>query len=309
MKSTFYRNFDEAGAAVLEYLHKRLGFGLWMLTRTEGENWIVLQSVDNGYDVAPGKVFRWADSFCSQMVCGNGPHIAPDSNLVPAYAQAPIGRAVPIGSYIGVPLLDSGGNLFGTLCAIDPLPKEKSIESELGQIELLAALLSTVLRKDLAADADKRRLERLNQESRTDALTTLANRRAWDEFLNFEEDRCRRYGHPAAVFSIDLDGLKAINDSAGHAAGDEFIVRAANALRQACRESDFAARLGGDEFGIIGIECDRDSAEVLCARIKSSLAASGAQASVGMAMRVHGAGLAAAWEKADEHMYGEKRSH
>jgi diguanylate cyclase len=309
MKSSFYRNFDEAGTAVLKYLHKRLGFGLWMLTRTEGENWIVLQSVDNGYDVAPGKVFRWADSFCSQMVCGNGPNIAPDTNLVPAYASAPIGKAVPIGSYIGVPLLGLDGNLFGTLCAIDPLPKEKSIESELEQIKLLAALLSKILRDDLAADADKRRLEKLNQESRTDALTGLANRRAWDEFLKSEEDRCRRYGHPAVVFSIDLDGLKLINDSAGHAAGDEFIVRAANSFRDACWECDFVARLGGDEFGIIGIECDQDSAEDLFARIKSSLADFGVQASVGMGIRKHGAGFSAAWEKADEHMYGEKRSH
>jgi len=91
-------DFASAARAVISFLHRRLGFGLWMVTRTEGDDWIVLQSEDHGYQVAPGKVFRWADSFCAEMVQGHGPRIAPDSQRVRAYAAAPIGRQVEIGA-------------------------------------------------------------------------------------------------------------------------------------------------------------------------------------------------------------------
>lgn len=65
-------NFESAGQAVLAYLHQRLGFKLWMLTRTEGDDWIVLHTEDHGYGVQAGQVFRWSESFCSRMVQGQG---------------------------------------------------------------------------------------------------------------------------------------------------------------------------------------------------------------------------------------------
>ena len=54
-------DFESAGRSILEFLHKRFGFDLWMVTRTDGDNWIVLQTEDHGYGVKPGTVFRWAD--------------------------------------------------------------------------------------------------------------------------------------------------------------------------------------------------------------------------------------------------------
>lgn len=77
-----------------------------MVTRTEGEDWIVLPAEDRGYDVKEGDVFRWTDSFCSQMVEGRGPCIAPQSDLIPAYANAPIGQQVSIAAYVGLPLTE-----------------------------------------------------------------------------------------------------------------------------------------------------------------------------------------------------------
>ena len=63
-----FESFEAAGKAVLAYLHQQLGFKLWMITRTDGNDWIVLQSEDHGYSVKAGDVFRWQDSFCSQTV-------------------------------------------------------------------------------------------------------------------------------------------------------------------------------------------------------------------------------------------------
>lgn len=308
MLTQSFSDFETAGRAVLAFLHRRLGFDLWMLTRTEGADWIVLQSEDHGYGVDPGTVFRWADSFCSEMVKGNGPHIAPRSERVPAYVAAPIGRQVQIKAYIGLPLVRADGSLFGTLCAIHPSPQPESIVDEQALVELLAAMLSTILQADLRAMEEARRAERLEAEALTDALTHLYNRRGWDRLLAAEEERCRRYGHPAAILIADLEELKRVNDNEGHAAGDAHIVQAGTALRNAARSLDIVARLGGDEFGILSAECDYVGGEALLKRVRAALAEANVKASIGLAMRDPSVGIKGAWEAADRLMYEEKRS-
>jgi len=303
-----HHDFDSAARAVISFLHRRLGFGLWMVTRTEGDDWIVLQTEDHGYNVTPGMVFRWADSFCSRMVQEQGPRVAPDSTQVPVYATAPIARQVPIGSYIGAPLYKEDGSLFGTLCAIDPERQPAAIAREQELVELLASLLSTILQAELKAIEAARKSERLQVEAYTDPMTGLYNRRAWDRLLAREEERCRRYGHPAYVIAVDLDELKRVNDTRGHAAGDELIIRAAGALRQAAREADVVARIGGDEFVILAVECDHAGADAIVARLRAAMAAANVSASIGMAARAQVGGLEAAEAMADRRMYEEKRS-
>jgi diguanylate cyclase len=302
-------DFETASQTVLAFLQQRHPLGLWMVTRTEHDDWIVLQTEDHGYGVKPGTVFRWADSFCSEMVKGHGPRVAPDSDAVPAYARAPIRAQVPIKAYVGVPLLDANGGVFGTLCGIDRTVQPDTLVNDQPLFELLASLLSALLRAELKAEHETRRNERLEMEAQTDALTQLYNRRAWDRLLAMEEERCRRYGYSAAVLCMDLDELKRVNDSQGHAAGDALIRRAAQALRQAAREVDVVARLGGDEFGLIGVECDAQGAQALLERIRKALATQGVAASIGMAQRAPAQGLAAAWQVADERMYADKRTH
>lgn len=299
-------DFAAAGSAVIRFLHQRLGFKLWMVTRTEGDDWIVLQAEDHGYSVTPHTVFRWADSFCSQMVLGRGPRVAPRSREIPVYAAAPIGRQVNIESYIGVPIHCEDGSLFGTLCAIDPVPQPDAITKELPLIELLAAMLSSVLSAELRAIDRERRLERAQTEAETDALTQLHNRRGWDRLIELEESRCRRYGHPACVAVIDLDGLKSMNDLHGHEAGDELLRRTAHALRKTARESDVVARLGGDEFGLLGLECDDEESGRLLQRLRTELESAGVAASVGIAMRMPASGMEQARRDADEAMYRDK---
>ena len=303
-----FHNFESAAKATLAFLRRRLGFGLWMVTRTQGDNWIVLQSEDHGYDVGPGKVFKWADSFCSEMIKGNGPRVAPDSDAVPAYVSAPIGKQVPIRAYIGVPLTSADGELFGTLCAIDPVRQPDAIVGDLDLIELLASMLSTILSAELKLGEESRRSERLAVEALVDPMTKLSNRRAWDQLLAREEERCRRYGHAAAVFSIDLDGLKQLNDDAGHSAGDALISLAAEALREMAREVDIVARLGGDEFGVVAVECDSAGADLLLKRMRDAFASRKVQASVGFSMRNPETGITVAWGDADASMYAEKKA-
>lgn len=308
MDSSFPQDFEGAGQAVLAFLHRRLGMGLWMITRTQGNDWIVLQAEDHGYGVGAGQVFRWADSFCSAMVKGEGPRVAPDSRCVPAYAAAPIARAIPIQSYVGAPLKQPDGSLFGTLCAIDPQVQPNALRDAEELVDLMAGLLSLILSTELRAADAARQADRLAHEAQTDDLTRLPNRRAWNAFLMREEERCKRYGEVAAVIAIDLNELKRTNDGEGHAAGDALIVRAADALRQVVREPDLAARLGGDEFGIVAVNCDLAGATALAGRLREAFQRVGVKASLGIAVRDPAHGLEAALEQADARMYEEKRT-
>ena len=308
MKDTLFADFDTAARAVLSFLYRRMGFGLWMVTRTEGDDWIVLQAEDHGYDVKEGTVFRWADSFCSRMVDGLGPRIAPSSDAVPAYASAPIGQQVKIGAYVGVPLRGPEGALFGTLCAIDPQMQPAAIVHEQELVEMMAGLLSSLLQAELRLVNEARRAERAESEALTDGLTGLYNRRGWVKLLAAEEGRCRRYGHPASIIAIDLDGLKAINDIYGHLKGDELLARAGSVIRGTARSQDVVARVGGDEFVVLTVECDRAGSERQAERLRAGFAQAGVKASIGLATRRPERGLQHSWEDADSAMYADKRS-
>lgn len=300
-------DFERASKAALAFLHERLGMGLWMVTRVYGEDWIVLTSEDHGYDVAPGTVFPWTDSFCSRMVQGEGPRTAPISADVPAYRDAPIAAYTPIGAYIGVPLQAPDGELFGTLCAIDPAPQEATIADALPMVELLGDLLSGILALELRVAEAERSSERARRDAALDPLTGLANRRGWDDLLVAEEDRCRRHGHPASVVSIDLDGLKWTNDTFGHEAGDELLRTAGRAIAAALRRHDVAARIGGDEFAVLAVQADAASGTVLVDRLQRAFAASGVGASIGISARDPARGLSAAMADADIAMYEAKK--
>lgn len=302
-----FDNFEAASRAVLAFLHQRLGFDLWMMTRTSGEDWIVLQAEDHGYDVSEGTIFRWTDSFCSQMVQGYGPRVAPNAQDIPAYAVAPIGQQVTIGAYIGVPIHTQSGDLFGTLCAIDPEPRTSALHAELPLVELLAQLLGTILAADLTALEQSRLLERMRTDCMTDLLTGLWNRRAWEQAIELEEARARRYGTPYCVFIADLDGLKQINDTQGHGQGDLLLKQAARCLQTAVRQCDLIARLGGDEFGVLAIDCARESSVDLLDRLREVFANEGIEVSIGMAMREPSGGMLAALRAADLNMYRNKR--
>lgn len=205
---------------MLRFLRERFGFAPWMVTRTRGDDWIVLQGDDDGYDVRPGRVFRWQDICCHRMVEGGGPRVAPDGARVPAYVAAPIERPMPISACIGVPLTMPDGSLFGTLCATDPKQQPTEVEAEQALIDLLVPLLNGGLVMELGLADANRQSEGLATEAATDSLTRLANRRAWDDVLGHQEDRCRRYAHGAAIVVVDLDGLKDVDDTtAGLASG------------------------------------------------------------------------------------------
>ena len=112
----------------------------------------------------------------------------------------------------------------------------------------------------------------LADSARTDALTGLRNRRAFEETLQVELERAARSGDPVALLLADLDHFKAINDEFGHPAGDEVLRAVARALEGCVRRVDVAFRIGGEEFAVIAPGTDAASAHLLAERVRLGVA-------------------------------------
>lgn len=287
-KFTSYTDFESASRAVLAFLHQRLGFELWMVTRTEGDDWIVLQAEDHGYGVKDGDVFLWADSFCSQMVQGLGPCIAPKSDLIPAYAAAPIGKQVNIGAYVGVPISDADGSLFGTLCAIDPNAQSESLRAELPLIELLGQMLSCLLVSELKLITNQRRHERNASNTTTDPETGLLSVVGWTNVIEAEEQRCRVYGHSACVILIRLNERQP--DS-------KHVSDVSQALRACLGPNDLLARIEHNLFGVIGPERNAEQGNALLNLVKNALSPISTSSRISLVNRDPRTGLQVASEK------------
>jgi diguanylate cyclase (GGDEF)-like protein len=107
----------------------------------------------------------------------------------------------------------------------------------------------------------------------TDPLTGILNRRGFTEAFERELARARRYNRPFVLAYVDVRGLKAVNDSQGHRAGDELLREAAQLLEASARADDVVGRLGGDEMALLLVEQSTEGADVVQRRIGAQVAA------------------------------------
>jgi diguanylate cyclase len=110
-------------------------------------------------------------------------------------------------------------------------------------------------------------------EARTDALTGLANRRAFDDDLARRFAEFQRYGRPFALILADIDLFKRFNDTHGHQAGDEVLRGVARVLRRTARDTDLVARYGGEEFAVLLPETGAGEATLAARRIREAVEA------------------------------------
>jgi len=127
------------------------------------------------------------------------------------------------------------------------------------------------LRRDLEEQRDLLREARSLADQ--DPLVPILNRRAFVNELGRIIARVERYGEEANLIYIDLDGLKQINDTLGHIAGDAVLAHVGQQIVKAIRKSDVAGRLGGDEFAVVAGRGDEDEAEAMAKRIAAAVAA------------------------------------
>jgi len=108
----------------------------------------------------------------------------------------------------------------------------------------------------------------LQKLSRTDGLTGLLNRKAWEMELSREFQRFKRYRRSSSMIMMDIDHFKAVNDNHGHPMGDAVIRKTALSLMQNMREIDIAGRYGGEEFAVILIDTNTKGAALFAERLR-----------------------------------------
>lgn len=172
------------------------------------------------------------------------------------------------------------------------------------------------LRQALELEVERReKLEsELRQLATTDSLTGAWNRRHFLELATKEVNRSRRYGRPLAVMLIDIDNFKRINDTLGHSAGDQVLIRLARILRRTLRKPDAFGRLGGDEFAVLAPELDEDAARQMAERLREAMEVTlpGADFAVTISIGVatwndHDETIEPAMHRADQALYQSKQ--
>jgi len=152
-------------------------------------------------------------------------------------------------------------------------PADVCLPADVTQRELRLAcrLLAEVVRLRRQSTARTEHNRRLAEEAMTDPLTGLPNRRAWDRAVQRWLDGSEGSSGRLCLAIIDLDRFKRINDTHGHAAGDDVLRAAGKVISGSLRESDFVARLGGDEFGLLLSVANEATARAVVDRVRSAL--------------------------------------
>jgi len=210
----------------------------------------------------------------------------PHESYLPTFVQSlmvvPIRTVDPIGA-------------IGTYWATDHQGNEREVGLARALADSTAIALENVQQSTALDDAV--------QLSKTDPLTGLANRRAWEEALGSAlGDGPPK---PLCVAVMDLDHLKTVNDTWGHAAGDHLLEAAATAWREILRDRDMLARLGGDEFAVMLRGCELRDARFIAERLRGAVP-HGQTASVGLASWDRVEDAAALMARADEALYRAK---
>ncbi|WP_432533943.1 sensor domain-containing diguanylate cyclase [Kineococcus arenarius] len=219
-------------------------------------------------------------SLCAQVVRLDGPVVLFDARLHPTYREHAAVVEMGAGAYAGYPLRH-GGHTLGAFCAADFVPRQWSA-GDLQLLEDLAAAVSgelglRIALHELQDSHEQLRgvVAQLREQSGTDSLTGVANRRRFDERLAEEVARLQRRPGSLALVLVDVDRPGEVDGTAGHEVGDEVgdevLAEVAARARSVLRGTDLVARLGGDELAVLLPDADAAAATRAARRVRRAV--------------------------------------
>lgn len=274
-----------------------------------------------------------SDAFCAHAILvPDQPLVVPDTREDPRFAGNRWVTGPPgVRFYAGAPLVTPAGHALGALCVIDMRPRQLPPDRLHALVRLARqAVAQMELRRAYAElrhharerawyeqrmESAQRQLAeenaQLTRASLTDELTGLPNRRAAG--LRLREALAQEGpAQPFAVAIADIDHFKAINDRHGHPAGDDALVRVAQALRATAPAAAKVARLGGEEFVILLPDHGPEAAMQACEGMRAAVAALGGDhrltVSIGLTPCVPGDNVSSVYARADRALYDAKQA-
>jgi len=225
---------------------------------------IVVTSATNGnpFDAGGIEPLIAAESFCDNVIKNKKMLKVPNA-LNDNYWRNTKEINLGMISYLGYPILWPSGNPFGTICVLDN--KENHYKRE---YELLIEKFKDLIERELEI-IEKNQALRLVTE--LDSFTRILNRHTFFEKATVELNRSIRHQHDYSLLLLDLDEFKTINDTFGHQAGDEVLLKFTEITQQQIRASDLFGRYGGEEFILALPETDYFSAKLLASRIREAI--------------------------------------
>ncbi len=282
-------SFDTFCTAALNELHTRLPFALWMVTRSEGTDWIVVKTLGEHYGISEGDTFSWAQSFCVRMIAGDGPNFAPISKDIPAYAEVPIGNNLTIESYMGYGLENMPGEVFGTLCAISPGPVDKNWSQHEPFVVEIKRLIEKSYRREYDSTNYNRQVALLSKYSDIDSSIILWPAKKWDQLVESKEKLSNVSRSNMSVLLVSLDS----EESTDHNAALVSLT-----LSMILGEQSWIARRTTNLISAIIDNCSAPQIAAHVSTFKHCAAASKIQCSVAFATRSQNYGLDHAFEQA-----------
>ena len=197
-------------------------------------------------------------SFCTHTIAQREPMIIEDARSDPRFANSPLVVGPPfVRSYAGIPLRTPEGYNVGALCAMDSRPRGFS-PADIAILSNFANIVCDELELRLIAQVDH--------------LTGALTRRGFMEQAEREIARAVRYGRNSALVMLDVDHFKSVNDTHGHAVGDQLLQQISRIAEVTLRPSDMFGRLGGEEFALLLPETNSTEAINVAERLRQKIA-------------------------------------
>jgi diguanylate cyclase (GGDEF)-like protein len=258
-------SFEAVAARAVAFLESQLPLGLWAVTRREDDQQLFVEVRGTTFDVGCGASVSWEESLCRRMADG-APSVAGRTAAVPEYASTVPVRSWPVAAYVGAPIRVDGGPVLGTVCGYHP---DEVDQQDLARVwpavELVAELLGQILLGQSLREQALVREAELHRLATHDDLTGLATRAVFHDRLSHALALHSVDGRALTVLMLDVDDFKTVNDTYGHAAGDELLVALTTAGADHLSAGNTLARLGGDEFALLienGVDVDSVAATV-----------------------------------------------